>query len=82
VVLTDLAMPGMSGLQLLRELRSFDAEARVLVFTGQAYERQVEEALRLGAVAVLRKPFELEEVLKALRTAYLQQRRLAVADSR
>lgn len=82
IVLTDLAMPGKSGLQLLRELRSFDAEARVLVFTGQAYERQVEEALRLGAVAVLRKPFELEEVLKALRTAYLQQRRLAVADSR
>jgi two-component system, NtrC family, sensor kinase len=79
VVLTDLAMPGMSGLQLLRELRGADSEARVLVFTGQASERQVEEALRAGAVAVLRKPFELEEVLKALRTAYMQQRRVALA---
>lgn len=79
IVLTDLAMPGMSGLQLLRELRTVDPEARVLVFTGQATERQVEEALNSGAVAVLRKPFELEEVLKALRTAYMQQRRMAVA---
>ncbi len=79
VVMTDLAMPGMSGLQLLRELRAVDGEARVLVFTGQAFERQVEEALRSGAIAVLRKPFELEEVLKALRTAYMQQRRVAIA---
>lgn len=77
VVLTDLSMPGMSGLHLLRELRLVDPEARILVFTGQALEHQVEEAQRAGAIAVLRKPFELEEVLKALRTAYMQQRRVA-----
>lgn len=79
IVLTDLSMPGMSGLQLLRELRAYDPDARVLVFTGQALEVQVREATRAGALAVLRKPFELEEVLKAMRSAYFQRRTAAVS---
>lgn len=79
IVLTDLAMPGMNGMQLLRELRAYDPDARVLIFTGQAFINQVEEATRAGALAVLRKPFELEEVLKAMRSAYFQRRGSAVA---
>jgi CheY-like chemotaxis protein len=79
MVLTDLSMPGMSGIQLLRELRGSDPDARVLVFTGQALEAQVREATRAGALAVLRKPFELEEVLKAMRGAYFQRRPAAVS---
>jgi len=78
MVLTDLSMPGMGGIQLLRELRASDPDARVLVFTGQALEAQVAEATRAGARAVLRKPFELQEVLKAMRAAYLQRRPAAV----
>lgn len=79
VVLSDLAMPGMSGLELLRELRAYDGEARVLIFTGQALGRQVDEALHDGAAAVLRKPFELEEVLRAMRTAYFQRKPAVVS---
>lgn len=74
IVLTDLAMPGMNGIQLLRELRAYDPDARVLIFTGQAMSNLVEEASRAGAIDVLRKPFELEEVLKAIRSAYFHRR--------
>lgn len=74
MVLSDIAMAGMNGIELLRELRAYDPDARVLIFTGQARESQVAEALRLGATAILRKPFELEEVLKAMRNAYIQRR--------
>jgi CheY-like chemotaxis protein len=79
IVLTDISMPGMSGIELLRELRAYDPDARVLVFTGQALDAQVQEATRAGALAVLRKPFELEEVLKAMRSAHFQRRPPALA---
>jgi two-component system NtrC family sensor kinase len=73
-VLSDLAMPGMGGLDLLRELRAYDADARVLILTGQTAGGQLQEALRLGAADVLRKPFELDEVLRAMRSAYHRSR--------
>jgi signal transduction histidine kinase/CheY-like chemotaxis protein len=73
VVLSDLAMPGMGGLELLRELRAYDPEARVLILTGQTTGAQQAEAIRLGAAEVLRKPFELEEMLRAIRAAYTRR---------
>jgi signal transduction histidine kinase/CheY-like chemotaxis protein len=73
IVLSDLAMPGMGGLDLLRELRAYDADAKVLILTGQTTGTQMQEALRLGAADVLRKPFELEEVLRAMRGAFARK---------
>ncbi len=74
MVLTDLSMPGINGVELVRALRSFDPEMTVMVFTGQALEDQVEQALAAGAVSVLRKPFELHEVLEAIRVAWHQRK--------
>lgn len=73
IVLSDLAMPGMGGLDLLRELRAYDPDARVIIFTGQTTGTLLHDALRLGAADVLRKPFELEEVLRAMRGAYMRK---------
>ncbi|NTU77815.1 MAG: response regulator [Chloroflexales bacterium] len=73
IVLSDMAMPGMGGLELLRELRAYDPEARVLILTGQTTSSQQAEALHLGAAEVLRKPFELEEMLRAIRAAYTRR---------
>lgn len=70
LVLTDLAMPGTNGVELVRALHALDADVTVLVFTGHAFEDQIEEALEAGAVSVLHKPFELEEVLNAIRLAW------------
>nr|WP_052295044.1 ATP-binding protein [Oscillochloris trichoides] len=70
LVLTDLAMPGTNGIELLRQLRSYDPKVRVLLFTGQVLPNLIEEAQRAGAAGVLRKPFELKEVLGAIQQAY------------
>ncbi len=73
IVISDLDMPGMGGLELLRALRAYDAEVRVLILTGQTTSAQQSETMRLGAAAVLRKPFELEEMLRAIRAAYTRR---------
>jgi two-component system, NtrC family, sensor kinase len=78
IVLSDVAMPGMNGIELLRELRAYDQDARVLLFTGQALPNLIEEAGRAGALSVLHKPFELEEVLKAIRSAYFHRRAASI----
>jgi signal transduction histidine kinase/ActR/RegA family two-component response regulator len=77
MVLTDLTMPGMNGIGLVRALNALAPDTPVLIFTGQASERQVAEAMQAGALGVLHKPFELEEILDVMKHAW-HQRQAAV----
>jgi two-component system response regulator AtoC len=61
-VVTDLAMPGMDGLELLRALRERDASLPVIVLTAQGSERAAVSAMKAGAHDYLRKPFDIDEV--------------------
>jgi two-component system, NtrC family, response regulator HydG len=63
-VVTDLKMEGMDGLQVVRELRAHDPEAVVLVVTGFGTIETAVEAMQLGAVDFITKPFP-PEVLRA-----------------
>jgi two-component system cell cycle response regulator len=58
VVITDIVMGGMSGLELLRELKAIDPETMVVVMTSQASLEAATTALRGGAYDFLVKPFE------------------------
>ena len=75
LVITDLVMPGMNGLDLTSFLRRFHPNLPVLVFSG-ASEALLEEAAARGAVLTLRKPFTAEELLamvdRILKKANLQ----------
>ncbi|MBI2059966.1 MAG: response regulator [Nitrospirae bacterium] len=63
VVLTDIRMPGRSGVDLLRELKSADPSLEVILMTGYASVDTVVQALRLGAADYVCKPFDdLDEV--------------------
>jgi signal transduction histidine kinase/CheY-like chemotaxis protein len=73
IVLSDMSMPGMSGIDLLQALRIHDDSARVIIITGQAMEEQVKSAYEAGASTVLRKPVEIEEMLNAIKMAWLQR---------
>jgi DNA-binding NtrC family response regulator len=56
VVVSDLAMPGRSGLDLLREVRVFDAALPVILISGRATDASIEAAVVLGVFRFLRKP--------------------------
>ena len=62
VVLLDLRMPEMGGIQLLRWAREMGVEAEIIVLTGHADVDTAIEAMRLGAYDYLSKPFRLQEV--------------------
>jgi len=66
LVITDLQMPNLGGLGLLRKIREINPFLPVVVFTGYGDMQDAIEALRLGAVNFLRKPFELREILPSV----------------
>ncbi|MEN8148686.1 MAG: response regulator [Planctomycetota bacterium] len=66
VVLLDLMMPGMGGLETLRLLRTMDGAIPVVVMTGYAKAEVEEECRRLGATVWLPKPFGPDELLGAI----------------
>jgi two-component system, NtrC family, sensor kinase len=79
MVLTDLQMPGMSGIELMGELRAYDPDVILLALTGQSMDAQIEQARTAGALSVLRKPVEINEVIEAMRSAWALRRREKVA---
>ncbi|WP_339434053.1 MULTISPECIES: sigma-54-dependent transcriptional regulator [unclassified Pseudomonas] len=75
VVLSDVRMPGLSGLELLAEVQRRDADLPVILLTGHGDVPMAVEAMRDGAYDFLEKPFSPETLLGSLRRA-LEKRRL------
>jgi putative two-component system response regulator len=69
VVITDIHMPGMDGMTLMRALREVQPELPVVVVTGQGTVDTAIQALREGATGMLVKPFTGEELLAEVRRA-------------
>jgi two-component system chemotaxis response regulator CheY len=69
VVLLDLVMSGMYGLDVLRKLRELDADARVVVVSADIQTPSRDLARELGAVAFLNKPADESDVLGAVAAA-------------
>jgi two-component system response regulator FixJ len=68
-VVTDVRMPGLSGIDLLRRLRELDIAMPVIVITGHGDVALAVEAMKSGAVDFLEKPFDDEILLSAVRSA-------------
>ena len=75
LVLLDLMLPGMSGMEVLKQIRSRDPEQVVIVVTAYSSIESAIEAMRIGAFHYIPKPFKNEEVLLTIRKG-LEQRRL------
>jgi two-component system chemotaxis response regulator CheY len=69
VVLLDLVMRGMYGLEVLQKLRELDAKARIVVVSADVQTSSHELAQQAGAKAFINKPFDEAEILVALDTA-------------
>jgi FixJ family two-component response regulator len=68
-LITDLRMPGMSGLEVQRALRARGIERPVIFITGQGDVRTVVQGMRAGAVTFLTKPVQAAELTGAVREA-------------
>ena len=77
VILSDVRMPGISGLELLAEVQRRDADLPVILLTGHGDVPMAVEAMRDGAYDFLEKPFSPETLLGSLRRA-LEKRRLVL----
>ncbi|MBN2194663.1 MAG: sigma-54-dependent Fis family transcriptional regulator [Polyangiaceae bacterium] len=69
LVISDLRMAPMDGLELLRLLRAEQPELRVILVTAHGSERLAVEAMRLGAYDYFKKPFELDELMAVVNRA-------------
>src|SRR4030042_3728521 len=78
LLISDLKMEGMDGMQLLQKARSLDPNLSVIILTGHASMQTAIDSLRLGAVDYLMKPNNIEElkirVKKAIERANLEKK--------
>ena len=68
-VITDVRMPGMSGIDLLRSLKDTNPELPVIVITGHGDISLAVEAMKIGAIDFLEKPFDDDQLIAAVRAA-------------
>ncbi len=77
IVTLDAVLPGMDGLETLRQMKKLIPDIPVIMLSGHGQARTIVEAMRLGASDFLRKPFEVEELelafQKALETHALKE---------
>jgi DNA-binding NtrC family response regulator len=74
VVLLDVKMPGMSGIETLRQIRSSHPLVEVVLLTGHASVDSGIEGMKLGAFDYLMKPIDLEDLIEKLADAYEKKR--------
>jgi DNA-binding response OmpR family regulator len=68
ILISDIRLPGFTGLELLAELRESDWSLPVILITAFGDESTHDEGRRLGAAMVLDKPFDVEDLVGAVRT--------------
>ncbi|MHC4330774.1 MAG: sigma-54-dependent transcriptional regulator, partial [Planctomycetota bacterium] len=66
IVLTDIKMPGMDGMALLRKIKSLEPDIVVVLMTGYGSIKNAIEAMKYGAADYITKPFDTNELLMTI----------------
>ena len=69
LVLLELGMPGLGGMEVVRRIKVARPELAVILLTGHGSERSVEEGMALGAFDYLLKPVKIDDLVRTLRAA-------------
>jgi DNA-binding NtrC family response regulator len=73
VVILDVSMPGMDGVETLREIKRLQPLTEVIMLTGHATVDSAIHGMKLGAFDYLRKPCETEDLIVKIKQAYKQK---------
>ena len=71
-ILTDIAMPGLTGVELLKKIQEHDSATPVILISGKGSE-QAQALVDLGAFAYVTKPFNLDEIEEVIERAVTQK---------
>ena len=82
VVLMDVRMPGLDGPETLAALQNLDPQVRCCFMSGELGKYTEERLLDMGALAIIPKPFQLEEVNRVLRDKAFHDRQAILANRR
>lgn len=72
-ILTDIAMPGLSGVELLEKIQENDSDTPVILISGKGSEQDPQALMDLGAFAYVNKPFNLDELEEVVERAVAQK---------
>jgi two-component system response regulator CpxR len=70
VMVLDLKMPGIDGMEVLRRVKRTNPGTEVIILTGHGSDREEALAAELGAFAYLRKPVDIEVLTETMKAAY------------
>ncbi len=73
VILMDLEMPGMSGIETIKEIKKLQPDSRILVLTSFAEDKNVFDALHAGAYGYLLKDTSPDELVETIRSVYSEK---------
>ena len=65
-VILDVMMPGLSGMEVLKRIKSFNPRLPVIILTGRGRSENGPQGLQLGAVDYLIKPFDIDELTRKI----------------
>ena len=70
LILMDITMPVMNGIEALKEIKAIDSEAKIIIVSALGQEATVREAIMHGATSFIVKPFQAERLIELIsRTA-------------
>ena len=73
VMVLDLRMPGIDGMDVLRKVRKAHPHVQVIILTGHGTDLDEEEAKKLGAFHYHKKPIDIDELLSTVKKAYREK---------
>ncbi|KAA6451044.1 response regulator [Bacillus swezeyi] len=68
LVLLDMKIPGMDGIEILKRMKVIDEEIRVIIMTAYGELDMIQESKELGALTHFAKPFDIDEIREAVKT--------------
>lgn len=76
VMVLDLKMPGIDGMEVLRRVRQTYPDVQVIMLTGHGSEKDEKEARRLGAFEYFQKPTEMDKLVETIKKAYNYKKKI------